>query len=365
MYRMICRLALVVALFGLVVPAATAGGMATVHLDSPPDKVVAGIPYRIGFMVMQHDITPVNLEEVLVSATHRDSGESYEVAAQQEGETGHYIADLIFPLAGSWKWMIIPAPFAGTSFESVMVHDSAASADDNSGSAGSVHPAHIHFGSCSDLGEVFFPLSDVVPDGLVQEGSLVSTSGKIGVETGAPVAISTSTIDVTIAELITGPHALNVHKSSAEIGTYLACGDLSGRLVNDELIIGLQQVNGSGDVGIAILREEKGQTIVNVYLVAVDAAVVTSGPTVTVEIIGSEGGWTFDPARVEIAAGTTVVWVNSTETSHTVTGKDLAFEDSGPFGTGESYQQTFTEPGIYGYYCSPHPFMTGTVVVTD
>ena len=135
--------------------------------------------------------------------------------------------------------------------------------------------------------------------------------------------------------------------------------------MNDELIIGLQQVNGSGDVGIAILREEKGQTIVNVYLVAVDAAVVTSGPTVTVEIIGSEGGWTFDPARVEIAAGTTVVCVNSTETSHTVTGKDLAFEDSGPFGTGESYQQTFTEPGTYGYFCSPHPSMTGTVVVTD
>ena len=365
MYRTICRLTLVLALFGLLTPTTHAGGVATVHLDAPPEKVVAGVPYRIGFMVMQHDITPVNLEDVVVTATHRETGDAYQVAAEQEGETGHYIAELVFPIAGSWKWMIIPAPFAGTSFESLMVYDSAASADDAvTGSA--AHPAHIHFGSCGELGEVFFPLSDVVPDSLVQEGSLVSTSGKIGVETGAPVAISTSTIDVTIAELITGPHAINVHKSAEEIGTYVACGDLSGRLVNDELIIGLQPLNGSGDAGIAILREESGQTVVNVFLMAVTSDDAASGElSVTVEIIGSEGSWTFNPARVEITAGTTVVWVNKTETSHTVTGKDLAFEDSSPFGAGETYQQTFTEPGTYGYFCSPHPFMTGTVVVTE
>ena len=89
-----------------------------------------------------------------------------------------------------------------------------------------------------------------------------------------------------------------------------------------------------------------------------------AGPIAHVEITGGSGGWQFSPIRLEIAAGTTVVWTNNTETSHTVTGTDLVFEDSGPFGTGETYSQTFTAPGEYSYFCSPHPYMTGTIVVS-
>jgi len=130
------------------------------------------------------------------------------------------------------------------------------------------------------------------------------------------------------------------------------------------LVVGLQQVNDSGSVGIAVLSEADEQTTVTLYMMTVAAATDTpSGPTALVEITGGNS-WIFSPARLEISAGTTVIWTNKTDTSHTVTGDDLGFEDSGPFGLGETYSQTFTKPGTYTYFCSPHPFMTGTIVVT-
>jgi len=55
---------------------------------------------------------------------------------------------------------------------------------------------------------------------------------------------------------------------------------------------------------------------------------------------------------------------DATEMAHTVTGHDLAFDDSGPFGPDETYEQLFTTPGTYAYFCSPHPFMTGQIIVT-
>ena len=38
---------------------------------------------------------------------------------------------------------------------------------------------------------------------------------------------STSTVDVKLDDLRNGAFAINVHKSAAEIQTYVACGDIS------------------------------------------------------------------------------------------------------------------------------------------
>ena len=218
MYRTLIRFAIVLAVLGLLAPTASAGGMATVHLDAPPENVVMGVPYRLGFMVMQHDVTPANVDRAVVSATHRETGEALEAIATQEGPVGHYVVDLTFPKAGSWKWMITPEPFDSTSFESLMVLESAAVGKDHSDTAAS-HPAHIHDGSCQTLGDVQFPLSDVVPDGAIQDGTLDTTSGKVGTDASVSVAISTTTLDVTIAELLASPHAINIHKSANDIST--------------------------------------------------------------------------------------------------------------------------------------------------
>lgn len=70
--------------------------------------------------------------------------------------------------------------------------------------AGVMQPAHVHMGSCANLGAVKYPLT-------------FPTDGK-----------SVTTLDVKWADLKAGlPLAINVHKSPAESTVYVACGDLS------------------------------------------------------------------------------------------------------------------------------------------
>jgi plastocyanin len=45
-----------------------------------------------------------------------------------------------------------------------------------------------------------------------------------------------------------------------------------------------------------------------------------------------------------------------------VTANDKSF-DSGLLQPGKTYRRTFDTPGQYPYYCLPHPFMKGVVVV--
>jgi plastocyanin len=70
----------------------------------------------------------------------------------------------------------------------------------------------------------------------------------------------------------------------------------------------------------------------------------------------------FRPARIEVTAGTTVVWTNGGQVIHTVTAQDGSF-DSGPIEAGGRGAITFSRPGTYLFHCTPHPFMRGEVVV--
>jgi plastocyanin len=70
----------------------------------------------------------------------------------------------------------------------------------------------------------------------------------------------------------------------------------------------------------------------------------------------------FVPARVEVAAGTTVEWTNNDPLAHSVTAADGSW-DSGLIQPGQTWRHTFTQPGTYDYHCTPHPFMKGTVIV--
>jgi plastocyanin len=70
----------------------------------------------------------------------------------------------------------------------------------------------------------------------------------------------------------------------------------------------------------------------------------------------------FRPARLEVPAGTTVVWTNGGQVLHTVTAEDGSF-DSGPIEAGERRGITFSRPGTFTFHCTPHPFMRGEIVV--
>lgn len=73
-------------------------------------------------------------------------------------------------------------------------------------------------------------------------------------------------------------------------------------------------------------------------------------------------GFRFEPPRIEVTAGTTVEWTNGDPLPHSSTADDGAW-DSPLIEPGKSWRRTFERPGTYPFHCTPHPFMTGVVVV--
>jgi CHRD domain-containing protein len=63
-------------------------------------------------------------------------------------------------------------------------------------------PAHIHSGTCAELGDVVYPLTNV-------EGGSSETD-----------------VAASLEDLQGADFAVNVHRSEADIGTYVACGDI-------------------------------------------------------------------------------------------------------------------------------------------
>jgi plastocyanin len=99
----------------------------------------------------------------------------------------------------------------------------------------------------------------------------------------------------------------------------------------------------------------------------------------------------FRPEELAVAPGTTVVWKNTSKSSHTVTAYENAIpEEAAYFASGgfdsedaardawnarsggsisqrETYSHTFEIPGTYNYVCIPHEpnGMVGSVVVSE
>lgn len=75
--------------------------------------------------------------------------------------------------------------------------------------------------------------------------------------------------------------------------------------------------------------------------------------------------FTFFPDTVRVRPGTEVVWVNCETTVpdyHTSTSSTGAW-NSGALNRGEVYARAFAARGQFGYFCEPHPFMRGAVIV--
>ncbi len=74
--------------------------------------------------------------------------------------------------------------------------------------------------------------------------------------------------------------------------------------------------------------------------------------------------YSFGPATLTVARGTTVTWTNKDDDPHTV----VADGDPKPFkssalDTDDSFTFTFNEAGTFKYFCTIHPRMQGTVIV--
>lgn len=100
-------------------------------------------------------------------------------------------------------------------------------------------------------------------------------------------------------------------------------------------------------------------------------------PAVVVDMTGSL--LVFEPATIEVKAGQTVIWKNSSREVHTVTAdpgqatnaQDVTLPkgaqkfDSGYLNPSQSYEHTFRTPGTYQYVCTLHEVqrMIGQIIV--
>ncbi len=80
----------------------------------------------------------------------------------------------------------------------------------------------------------------------------------------------------------------------------------------------------------------------------------------------------FVPLDLTVSVGTTVRWTNDDTQVHTITSgtsDGLVGTPDGRFGSefmnpGDTFTHTFTTAGTFSYFCTPHPWMIGSVTVT-
>lgn len=85
----------------------------------------------------------------------------------------------------------------------------------------------------------------------------------------------------------------------------------------------------------------------------------TGASTVAVNI----QSFAFNPGSITVVIGVnnTVTWTNQDSVTHTVTANDGSFDHT--LAPGSSFSFTFATAGTFGYHCSIHTYMTGTVNV--
>lgn len=86
----------------------------------------------------------------------------------------------------------------------------------------------------------------------------------------------------------------------------------------------------------------------------------------------------YEPSLISAEIGEKITWINKDTEAHTVTsgkgsgrfgwmsnefGKSDGYFDSGRFMPNESWSFTFDRKGLFGYYCTIHPWMEGAVLV--
>ena len=293
-------------------------------------------------------------------------------------------------MACARRWMILAIPVAVLTTLGAPARGQEADAP---------HPAHIHAGTCGDLGDIVAPLGDVTE---LTAGERFGSAGAVLVKQ------SETEVALPLGDLLAAPHAINIHESADAIQNYIACGDIGGRVIDGDLVIGLLELNLSQHHGVAVLEGDDDATDVTVYLseegtgfgteqdaaddeaatddvadddaaaddAAADDAAATAAPAETpadaaqsadapaaVEVPVDIRDFLYSPDPIEIAAGDTVAWTNQDPVPHTATAEDRDVLQSGTISPGASFNQVFPEAGEFGYFCEFHPDMAGTIVV--
>lgn len=93
-------------LAAIVAAPAGAGGWASVGLASMPVGVSSGEPWNAEITVLRHGVTPTDGAEPSLTIRNAETGIAETFAADPTGETGVYVARVVFPDAGRWSFEI-------------------------------------------------------------------------------------------------------------------------------------------------------------------------------------------------------------------------------------------------------------------
>jgi plastocyanin len=120
-------------------------------------------------------------------------------------------------------------------------------------------------------------------------------------------------------------------------------------------------VNGLALVFVAVVVAALAVSAVGAF--TGDGAATAQGPVETGTVTVDVKGLAFAKGTRTVAVGTTVVWRNLDDTTHTVTAKDGKSFDSRAVDTRGTFSHTFSRRGSFDYLCTIHPFMKGTITV--
>ena len=114
-----------------------------------------------------------------------------------------------------------------------------------------------------------------------------------------------------------------------------------------------------GGIVLAVGHKSSTMSGMNMSTSSPSTANATATDMVTV------ANYAFSPAAITVKAGTKVTWTQTDAVSHTITSDSGNMLSSSLLARGQTYSYTFTKAGTYTYHCTPHPYMKGTVVVTN
>jgi hypothetical protein len=133
---------------------ASAGCMATVGLAPPPQGIAPGTTWSAEITVLQHGVQPLpNAETARPTLTivNTESGTQQTFVARRTKDPAVYVADVVFPAAGSWRYEVFddftseggqPVPCAQThTFAAVDVGGPAGGGSQTPPSSGEPAPA--------------------------------------------------------------------------------------------------------------------------------------------------------------------------------------------------------------------------------
>jgi plastocyanin len=134
--------------------------------------------------------------------------------------------------------------------------------------------------------------------------------------------------------------------------------------------------NSYGNAFVAVAGVTEGEATVRAFVDLDGSGDFTEGTdldlgSVVVTVVEAIGPVTHEVTMTEsqfvggdltISVGDTVVWINNSTETHTVTAADF---DSGDIEPGQEFSREFTEPGEYAYVCIHHSGMEGTIIVVE